>query len=404
MKTRFGLIATLAVALIVGTSCASSIEGHPQPGLTPVDLDSLTTGGHEKEPTAFELRTLDSTRNVQFIEARRILNVLVHPFDVDSDLTHLGYVRLMADSFSMTVDGAFPKEYGPVADKLGLIAGAYSSRTNGSLRSSKKLIISVLRFPTDTAAKNAADEFDRITREQRERHTIPIDGYPDAHATSADGLTAISFQPHGPYVVITNAGLPEPGEARLADILKKAIGMQITQLDKQQPIPLDDLLDLPIDPGGIMRRAAPKAKDYSDPFMSLFEEDFGVFEPSGFLHFLRNPIEVRQQFERSGVDLVGNRAGTVYRSRDLAAAIQLQTALTRPGKDDQIMDPPPGLIDARCLKLDLPDPNRSYTSLCAVVYNRYVAVVISSTPQLSRVDRPLQERAAAQYSILVKSE
>lgn len=405
MKKRLSTFIAISAVLITGTSCAATVDGNPRPGLSPVNLSQLRTGSSATEPSPFKLRfASDSAQSVRFIEARRMLNYLVHPFDVDSELTTVAYVRLMADGATMTEDGALPAKYKSVAENNSLIAGAYVSRTNGDLRSTKKLIISILRFASDADSKNAADEFLRITNEEGQRHPVPIDGHADARATSGDNRSANAFQPHGPYVIVISAGIPESNQNALAGTIKKAIDLQSVQLDRQKPIPVDDLLDLPIDPDGIMRRAAPKAKDYSDPFLIRAEEDFGSFQPSGILHFERNPIEVRKAMEDGGVDLVGRRASTVYRARDVAGAIRLQTALTKPGKNDTVLDPPPGLPDARCIGLDVRDLNRQFTSYCAVVYDRYVAVVVSSIPELARVDRRLEERTSAQYSILVKSE
>ncbi|MEV2218714.1 hypothetical protein AB0E01_02405 [Nocardia vinacea] len=402
MKKHLWTIAALTVTLVTGTSCATPIDGTAKPGMTPVDLSILKTGDLATAPSPFKLKFSDTGRTVRMIEARRMLNYLVHPFDVDSDLTNVGYVRLIADATTMTADGALPAIYKPVAEKNRIVAGAYVSRTNGNLRSSKKLIVSILRFPTEADSKSAADDFFRITQEQNERHAIPIDGHPDAHATSADNATANGFQQYGPYVIAISAGVPTPSPDTLAGTIKKVIDLQIVQLDKQKPIPIDDLLDLPTDPDGIMRRAAPRSN--SDPFLSFYEEDFGNFQASGILHFERNPIEVRKAFEEGGVDLVGRRSSTVYRARDLEGAFRLQTALTRLGKNDATLDPPPGLSDAQCVRLDNRDLNRSFTSYCAIVYDRYVAVVVSTISEAATVDRQLQERASAQYSILKKSE
>jgi hypothetical protein len=196
--------------------------------------------------------------------------------------------------------------------------------------------------------------------------------------------------------------VPQPNQAALASNIGKTVDQQIARLDQQKPIPIDDLLDLPIDPDSIMRRALPKAPDYSDPFIA--KDDFGVFEPSGELHFERNPSEIKQAFDETGVDLVGRRGGIVYRTRDLPAAFRLQSALTKTGKNDEILESPPGLPDARCVKLDVFDDARDFDELCAVVYGRYVAVVVARTPMGARLDPVLYQRAAAQYSILAKSE
>ncbi|MET8650242.1 DUF7373 family lipoprotein [Nocardia aurea] len=384
--------------------CAGTINGNPQPGLAPVAAELLKTGGNATEPTPFDLRLTDGVKNVRMIESRRMLNYLIHPFDIDPELTDTGYVRLIADPRTMTVDGAFPEIYKPIAERFDVVAGAYATRTNGSLRATKKLIISVLRFPSDMIASSAADEFDRVSTQARPRRPLAIDGYTGARATVADDLSILSFQPHGPYVIVTNASLPQPNAEVLAGLVKKTLDKQIARLDEQKPTPLDDLLDFPTDPDGIMRRTAPKSKEYTDPFFSQYDEIFGTFETEGILHYLANPIEVRRAFQEGGVDLVGRRASTVYRARDVRGAILVQTALTRLAKNEEPLDPPPGLSDARCVLLETRDLNLDFTSFCAVVYDRYVAVVIASAPTLARVDRGLQERTAAQYSILAKSE
>ncbi|GAA5067436.1 DUF7373 family lipoprotein [Nocardia callitridis] len=391
----------LAVAL-TATGCANTIAGTPGPGMTPVDMSGLRTGAQATEPTEYEMHTVDGAKDVRLVEARRMLNFLVHPFDVDSEISTLGFVRLIVDPYSMTADGAFPEAYRPVAEKFDIVAGAYVSRTNGSLRNTKKLIISTLRFPTEAASRGAVEEFDRVAREQGERHPVPVTGYPDAHSSSGDDRAVLSFQAHGPYVVVTNAGVPQPDPGALGELVRKTLDKQLPALDAQQPIPLDDVLDLPIDPDGIMRRAAPTATDYTDPFFD--KKDFGPFEPEGVLHFERNPVRVRQAFESGGVDLVGRRASTVYRTRDLAASFALQNALVIADRNDEEMDPPPGLPDVRCLLLDQRDDNRQYNDFCVVVYGRYVAVVYSSKFDATGSDQRLMERTAAQYEILAKSD
>ena len=57
------------------------------------------------------------------------------------------------------------------------------------------------------------------------------------------------------------------------------------------------------------------------------------------------------------------------------------------------------------MKLDKSDPYRMFDALCVVVYGRYVAVVQSKQRiSAARVDVTLNQRAAAQYVVLAKSE
>jgi hypothetical protein len=401
MRFKGSIVALLAVAGVVSASCSTSVAGDPRPGLTPVDLGALKMGGYSPEPTRYDA-DISTPGELRLVEARRMLNYLVHPSDIDSEITVLNDVELFFDGEQMVTSDTFPPKYRPAAVDNNLIAGAYVSRINGDLRHRKKLIISVLRFPTEATSQKAADELDQITNSDPGRHPIPIEGHSEARTSSADDITAISFVSHGPYVILVNTGVPDPNQTALTSIIAKTIDQQIARLDQQQPTPLDDVLDLPTDPDSIMRRALPKATDYSDPF--FFDHDFGPYEPSGELHFERNPGELKKAFEESGVDLVGRRAGIIYRTRDLDAAFHLQNVLVKAGKNDEELAPPPGLPDVRCLKLDASDPFRSYDDLCAVVYGRYVAVVISKSPYSGRTDLGLYQRAAAQYAILTKSE
>lgn len=391
----------LTAAALVCVGCSSTVAGNPGPGMTPVNVADLKTGPYKPEPTEYE-PDISGVNDIRTIEARRMLNYVVHSYEIDPDIDVLGDIEFFWNADWFVQSNTFPEKYKPAALDNNLVAGAYVSRINGDLRSRKKLIISALRFPTEAASKKAAVEFDQITNSDPGRHPVPIDGHPGALTSSADDITGISFVAHGPYVIVVNAGVPQPNQSALADVIRRTITLQVARLDQLKSIPLDDILDIPADPENIMRRALPEAPDYSDPFTG--DLDFGAFEPSGELHFERNPAKVRKAFDESGVDLVGRRGGVVYRTRDLQAAFRLQTVLLEAGRDDEELPPPPGLPDARCLRLDSSDAVRLFDALCGVVYGRYVAVVVTRIPITSRSATPLYQRAAAQYAILAKSE
>ncbi|MEV6337468.1 hypothetical protein AB0M12_22445 [Nocardia vinacea] len=401
MRRRGAFVALLAVVSVASAGCSATVTGHPGPGLTPVDLGALKTGPYKPEPTAYE-PDIDSAAEVRSIEGQRLLNYLIPSYEIDSDINVLGDIKVFFDGDRLAESNTFPEKYRSAAVDNNMLLGVYVSRINANLRSRKKLIISVLRFPTDAAAVKAANDFDAATNSDPGRHPVPITGHPDAKTSSPDDVTGISFLAHGPYVIMANVGIPESNQAALADVIQKTLDKQTARLDQTKPTPLDDVLDLPLDPDSIMRRALPKAPDYSDPF--IYDWDFGPYQATGEVHFERNPAEVAKAFEESGVDLVARRGGIIYRTRDLSGAFHLQSALVKAGKNDEVLDPPPGLPDARCVKLDTADPYRLFNSLCAVVYGRYVGVVMSKTLSSARIDHALNQRAAAQYSVLAKSE
>ncbi|GGK57132.1 DUF7373 family lipoprotein [Nocardia camponoti] len=406
----------VAIAMCAVSGCASTVSGVAGPGSSPVDLATLQTGSVPTEPSAFTLNfnrgSADET--IRLVEARELLNLLVQPTDIDADLTSLARTRAFATVLSMTGTNdnstSLPAKYSPALESNNMVAGVTTARTNGSARNTKKTMLGVIEFATDADATKAAEELFRVTMEVQEgsppRHPIVIADHPDAHASSADDVTANSFQAHGPYVIVTSFMNDKPGADDLGAFIKKVIDRQIPALDQHKRVPLDDILDTPVDPDGIMRRATGKSP--GDPLgISYSEEDFGTFTPSGILHFTRDAVAIRKAMADAGVDLIGRRYSTVYRTRDSASAFALQTALAKRGKDDLELTPPPGISDAQCLRFDASDPNRGYDSVCVVVYGRYVAEVISQSSISKRtvaVDQVLQERTAAQYAILKKSE
>ncbi|MFE6923339.1 hypothetical protein ACFVAV_20080 [Nocardia sp. NPDC057663] len=407
MKNTLRLAGLLTI-LIVGSGCAAPISGQAKPGMTPVDLAALKTGATVTEPTTFELKYSDTAKTVRLIEGRRLLNVLIQSIDVDPELTMRVTTRVFADGTDMSKDDGLPEIFKAAVTDNNFIAGVTASRTNGSVRDTKGLHMSVLHFATAQDSKNAAAAMYQVgTTGENPRQPVTIPGYSDANGSSKDGTAVSAFQAHGPFVIGVSMSQETPDSAGLATKIKKALDLQTPALDKYRIIAPDDLLDLPLDPDGIMRRATGKSPS-GDPYgMSYHEEDFGTFEPSGILHFERNPAETRTAFEEAGVDLVGRRFSTVYRTRDVESAFKLQTVLAKRGKSDTELDPPPGIADAQCLRLEESDPNRAYNGICVLVYDRYVAVVMSlaSVSRASlQVDPILQERTAAQYAILKKSE
>ncbi|MGS2808727.1 DUF7373 family lipoprotein [Nocardia sp. MW-W600-9] len=407
MTPSIGKIRMLALSgvLALATGCGATVPGNPQPGATPVDLEHLRPGPFKNVPTPFDITwNSDTPKVIRLIEARRMLNYLVHPIDVDPSLDTPGGTQIFADHAAMPSKGGLGEQYSaPVRLNIDFIGGVSTSQSNGSVRSPKDLAIAVLQFSTPSEAARVAGEFHRITTESGARQIVQIPDHPNAHASIEFENVLDSWEPHGQYVLWTRVKTPNPDVGAALATTKKTIEMQIEALDRFKPIPLDDVLDAPLDPENIMRRAT--VRDGRDGVgISRSEEDFGPFEPSGILHFERRPAEARKKFEETGVDLIGRRSSTVYRTRDLASAFRLQTFFTTPGKDDVILKSPPGMADTQCIRLDTADKSRNYDALCAVVHDRYVAVVTAKSISGGEIESSLMERAAAQYAILKKCE
>lgn len=395
-------MAVLVVGVVAG--CAADVPGHAGPGMTAVDPNSLNIGPYPSAPQDYSLDGLDKD-DVFRIESRRMLGYLVLPYDVDSDISHLVDTRLVeatSTNFDDGLLGVLPGQYLPVVERNNFIAGVYTQRSNDSLRSIKNLAIALLRFPSDAAARSAAAELDRATDEFKPgRHPVAIDGYPDIRASSDNDKKGYVFVARGPFVLLSMITMPGPDPKALATQFKKMLDLQLPKLDSLVPTPVDDILDLPLNPDGIMRRTLPAGKETRDYSRDKY---IGIYDGLGQLHFERNGLDLKRTLQEAGTDLVAQNQSTLFRTRDLAASFRLQNALAQLGKDDEALSSPPGLADARCLKMDETEPIFNNKFLCILVHDRYVAVLGSQGQGLGKFDPALYQATAAQYSILAKTQ
>lgn len=397
----------MRAAMVVSTTavvagCGSSISGIPTRGAAPVDVSNLKIGSYSPQPTRYDTTDIGEPRQVRELEARRMLNFVVPSIDVDPEIDELLAVETYTDASGPFSTPAMPEHFRPALSDNNLLAGVYVVRTNGKLRGTKKINIAVLRFPTDAMARNAFDQMGRITKEQEQPvRELPIEGRSEAFVSTEDGSSGRAIMTRGPFMIMISAAVPQPDESALSASLKKAIDLQITEIDRLQPTPWEDVLDTPVDPDGIMRRALPLSSDGNE---LLTDVDFYAHQRTGQLHYERNPAVMKAAFLDNGVDLIGRRAGIVYRARDLDSAFRLQTALMTLREGDEELSAPPGLVDARCIRLYTADPERKQNQLCAVVRGRYVGVVGDKPGLAGGISPALYERAAAQYAVLANCE
>ncbi|WP_194817406.1 hypothetical protein [Nocardia sp. XZ_19_385] len=393
-------------ALVLLISGCTAVQGQALPGMTPVDLARLNIGVFEAKPVD-QVPVADDKGAVLQIEARRMLGSLVAPYEVDGELDELLGTHVLA-AHEVKIYGehgaGLPSQFQPVFDRNYFISGAMTTRTNGNPRTLKALALGILRFPSDALAQIAANELDAATGEFKpDRHGMAVPDYPQARASAAEAdRQGYVYAARGPFVVLIKVTIPVSDPNTLAAQAKKALDQQLPKLDKLMPTPLDDILDLPTNPDAIMRRVLPGEAIAND--LSVPPESVGVYDPAAHLHYERDGFAMKQVYANTGVDLVARNVGVVYRTRDLASAFALQKALTELGPGDEVIQNPSGIADAACVKLDQSTPPLAVRYLCAVVYGRYVAVVGSRGNSRGEFDATLYQRAAAQYSILAKSE
>ncbi|MBP2187350.1 DUF7373 family lipoprotein [Nocardia goodfellowii] len=393
-------------AFVLLLSGCATVQGQALPGMTPVDLARLNIGVFEAKPVD-RLPEVADRKSVFQIESRRMLGSLVAPYEVDGELGELMGTHLLAagePGMYLELGANLPPQFQPVFERNYFMSGAMTTRSNGNPRTLKGLAVGILRFPSDAMAQTAATELDAATGEFKpDRHGIAVPNHPQARASGAEAdRKGYVYAARGPFVVLAMVTSPVSDANALAAQFKRVLDLQFPKLDKLVPTPVDDILDLPTNPDAIMRRALPTTSAATD--LDVPPETIGVFDPAAHLHYERDGALLKQVFADTGVDLVARNAGIVYRTTDLAAAFELQNALTELGPGDEAIGAPPGIADAACVQLDQTAPPSGIRHLCAVVYGRYVAVVGSRGKSGGAVDPTLYQRAAAQYSILAKSE
>lgn len=393
---RHVVAALVSAVTVVTTACAQTVAGHAGPGMAPVATTELDYGLFPTEPSKFEME-ISTSADIYSLESRRMLGYLVSPYRVDPEFRYLENTELIAAGTSPTPN-LLPTEFEPIAEKNFFVSGVVTARANNNPRTEKRLTVAILRFGNDDYARAAATEYSAamdVLTPGRQR--IDIAGYSGAHAALAPSRDrAQLFAATGPFVVVAAISAPASEAALMGERLKKLLDLQFDALEGLTPTPPDDMLDLPTDPDGIMSMTLPSEFQGS----AAFSELLGAYSPSAYLH-MEPDAEAVHDYEAFGVDLVARNNATVYRTAGLSQAFALQTALTRPGRYDEQIDGPPGLDDARCVQRDY------YTALfqtffCAVVYDRYVALVDDTG--LGNLPSPeLHQGIAAQYAILANS-
>ncbi|MFE9787908.1 hypothetical protein ACFYO7_21270 [Nocardia salmonicida] len=340
------------------------------------------------------------SEDVRDLESKRMLNYVVSSSDIDPEVDQLAAVETYANPGGPFATPALPESIRPALTDNSLLAGAYVARTDGNPRSPRRLIVSILRFPTEEKAIRSSAEITQALR-MESAQTIHVASKPDISAFSTNWSAGTAVFSQGLYAVIINYGRADPDQVATTSHLTKAVDLQLSKLQQLHPTPWEDVLDAPLDPDGIMRRAlASELPNY--PFIA--EKDFAAFHPDGHLHYERNADLMKHAYTESGTDLIGRRFGITYRTRDSLGAFRLQSALTTPSKGDQEVPPPPHLVDARCVKFYEPDPIRKFDMICVVVRGKCVGAVFARSTLAGLVDPVLYERAAAQYTLLARSE
>ena len=389
---RLAYIAFVSVALL-SAACSTAVDGSAvkesgaAPGPT-IDVSKLDVGPYPTQPSQPLGVTGDPLRGV-LVEAQRMANNVVGPWEVDSTLT--GWFGFGA-TVLQSADGLAqigPAPFAAAASQHGFINGFASART---AEGQKILLNAVLRFADPGAAAAAATDFGDIaakTGEGVQRAQIP--GHPDAQAASYTQTEGSSgkrwsavraFTAHGQYVFMQLAQAVD-GMDPAVGLVAKTIDLQGPTIDKFRATDPSEFADISLDPTGLLARTIPVPENEATTIQNT------TYEQRGALHFQNDPARSATLFSETGTDLVAMAKTNVYQTKDSASAREIVDGFyAELQPTSQPAKPVNNLPDSRCLQLE----DQSFYCLGAA--DRYAIETTSKT----LLDA--QQQVAAQYAML----
>lgn len=380
------------LTLLTGCSTnveGSAVKGDAGPAPAAVDPSKLDTGRYPTEPNA--PLGLAGDRGV-LVEAQRMANNVVGPWEVDSTLTRsfgMGALAL-TNPAAMTLIG--PPEYAGVVGEHDFVNGFVTART---AEGRKILLNVVLRFADTASAAAAKAELGDVAKRSSEgAQPVTIPGHDDTAAVSypmADGpagkqWTAVrAFTAHNEYVFMQLAQASD-GVDPAVGLVAKTVELQSPAIDQFRATDIAEFADISIDPTGLLERTLLVPEEQATVVQNA------TYERRGALHFQSDPSRSATLFEQTQTDLVAMAKTNVYETKDADAAGRIVSGffdeLQPTAKEATAVRDLPG---SRCLQLE----DKSFYCLAAA--DRY-AIESSGTNLLEA-----QQQAAAQYVLLTRS-
>ena len=330
---RCAYIALISVALF-SAACTTAVDGSAvketgaAPGPT-VDISKLDAGPYPTEPSQPLGVTGDPLRGV-LVEAQRMANNVVGPWEVDSTLTKwFGFgATVLQNAGDLAQLG--PEPFAAAAGQHGFVNGFVSART---AEGQKILLNAVLRFPDPGAAAAAATEFGDIAAKTGDGRAARADPGSPRHARrraipQTEGSTGKrwgavrAFTPHGQYVFMQLAQAVDGTDPALG-LVAKTMDLQGPVIDKFRATDLSEFGDISLDPTGLLARTLP----VPDKEATTIQDT--TYEQRGALHFQNDPARSATLFSETGTDLVAMAKTNVYQTKDSESAARNRRRVLR---------------------------------------------------------------------------
>ncbi|MQY25057.1 DUF7373 family lipoprotein [Nocardia aurantia] len=384
----------LAAALLVPTAaaCGAEVQGHAArqaADTTNLDVGNYPTKrrviGHAK--TLKQARTRESQRLADFVA----LPSEADPAYTDDALGLSQHVVLNRHGMGKLV---INDTFNDVAKDL--VAGWQNAMStaadpNGNART---LSLAVLEFPS---AKIAADVGPTLENDDFTYNVdnVPVDlvKHPEGKAHWRPAISSIgSWTVHDRYVVFIKVvdDTAAPDLPALVSFTDTMLDTQLPLLDTFVPTPADQIMNIDMDPDGLLGRTLP-----SNPEIPLRADVDGIYTGRGAASGMQS---AGLNFLKTGdVDLVAFGDGGVFRSRTSKGALALwqdEQPSTHLKPTQRMAEAPKGLsANVECFT-DLTDKGDPIMNLCYLQVDRYTAEAAAKNLQ------DLHQKIAAQYVLL----
>jgi hypothetical protein len=253
------------------------------------------------------------------------------------------------------------------------------------------LSITLLRFPTDEAARAAAAALDATNwKDLAKTVAVPLPKHPEVVARYTPGNGAVLADTAvGPFVLhLMIDAPPEALETHIGD-LDPVVDAEHRLLQDFRPTPVDAIPTLPRDPDGLLSRMVSTDPAHPTPVSARF----AVYGPTGALHFQPPTFRKDKLYEKWGVDRMAvSGTQNLYRLRDNKSALEMLAEFTAEasGREHEI-DADPNVPDERCFQADNSTAN---AFVCRIVFENFYTSLRADTAITAK------QKSAAQYAML----
>ncbi|MCX4096236.1 hypothetical protein [Nocardia sp. alder85J] len=387
-----GALLAAGAILSAATACGADVSGHPVRQAS--DASALDVGNYPIKPRVVpHAKTLKQARTR---EAQRLADFVALPSEADPAYTDddIGLSQHLVLNQKGMGKLVINDTFDDVAKDL--VAGwqtamATKSDPNGQ---TKQLHMAVLEFPSAAIAADVGPtlEHDDFTYNV-DNVAVGLPNHPDGKAHWRPAISSIgSWTVHDRYVVFIKLvdDTTAPDLPALVSQTEHMIDTELPLLDKFTPTPSDQIMNIDMDPDGLLGRTLP-----TNPDFPLRADPDGVYTGRGATSGMQSGD---LDFLKTGdLDLIAFGDGGVFRSRTAKGALALwqddqpSTHLT----STQRMDDPPKGLNARieCYS-DLTEQGATIMNLCVMQVDRYLVQTAAKNVQ------DLYQKTAAQYILL----